>query len=182
VDSPLTDEFGRKCLLARRLIEDGVRFVQVYSGGWDSHDYIERSHRARIRSIDRPVAALIGDLKERGLLKETLIVICGEFGRSPDNGIRGGGMAYGRDHNAKAMFAVLAGGGVKKGVAVGATDEIGAEAVDVVHPIRDVHVTLLKLLGLDDNKLTYFHAGRFKQLSQFGGKVISELIGFRQLS
>lgn len=176
VDGPLTDEFGRKCLLARRLIEEGVRFVQVYSGGWDSHDYIERSHRARIRSIDRPVAALIADLKERGLLEETLIVMCGEFGRSPDNGLRGGGMAYGRDHNAKAMFAVLAGGGVKKGVSIGATDEIGAEAVEKVRPIQDFHVTLLKLLGLDDNRLTYFHAGRFKQLSQTGGKAIAELL------
>ncbi len=176
VGGKLTDEFARKCLLARRLIEDGVRFVQVYSGGWDSHDYIERSHRARIRSIDRPVAALIADLRERGLLEETLVVMCGEFGRSPDNGLRGGGMAYGRDHNAKAMFAVLAGGGVKAGVSVGATDDIGASAVETVRPIKDFHVTLLKLLGLDDNRLTYFHAGRFKQLSQTGGKVIEELL------
>ena len=162
--------------MARRLIEDGVRFVQVFSGGWDSHDYIERSHRARIHSIDKPVAALISDLRERGLLDETLVVMCGEFGRSPDNGLRGGGMAYGRDHNATAMFAVLAGGGVKAGVSVGATDEIGAAAVESVRPIQDFHVTLLKLLGLDDNRLTYFHAGRFKQLSQTGGKVIEELL------
>ncbi len=176
VDAPLTDEFGRKCLLARRLVEQGVRFVQVLSGGWDSHDYIERAHRARIRSIDRPVAALIADLRERGLLEETLVVMCGEFGRSPDNGLRGGGMAYGRDHNAKAMFAILAGGGVKAGAQVGATDEIGAEAVEAARPIRDFHVTLLHLLGLDDNRLTYFHAGRFKQLSQTGGKVIQELL------
>ncbi len=176
IDSKLTDEFGRKCLMARRLIEQGVRFVQVFSGGWDSHDYIERSHRARIRSIDQPVAALISDLRERGLLKETLVVMCGEFGRSPDNGLRGGGMAYGRDHNNKAMFVVLAGGGVKKGVEVGATDDIGSQAVEVARPIRDFHVTLLKLLGLDDNRLTYFHAGRFKQLSQTGGKVIEELL------
>jgi uncharacterized protein (DUF1501 family) len=171
-----TEEFGRKCLLARRLIEEGVRFVQVFSGGWDSHDYIERSHRARIRSIDRPVAALIADLKGRGLLEETLVVMCGEFGRSPDNGLRGGGMAYGRDHNAKAMFVVLAGGGVKKGIAVGKTDDIGEVAVETVRPIQDFHVTLLHLLGLDDNRLTYFHAGRFKQLSQTGGKVISDLL------
>jgi hypothetical protein len=176
VDGPMTDEFGRKCLLARRLIEQGVRFVQVFSGGWDSHDYIERSHRARIRSIDRPVAALIADLRERGMLDETLVVMCGEFGRSPDNGIRGGGMAYGRDHNAKAMFVALAGGGVKAGASVGATDEIGATAVETARPIQDLHVTLLSLLGLDDNRLTYFHAGRFKQLSQVGGKVIQELL------
>jgi hypothetical protein len=176
VGGRLTDEFGRKCLLARRLIERGVRFVQVFSGGWDSHDYIERSHRARIHSIDRPVAALLGDLRERGMLDDTLVVMCGEFGRSPDNGLRGGGMAYGRDHNAKAMFAVLAGGGVKAGAEIGATDEIGAAAVEQVRPIKDFHVTLLHLLGLNDNKLTYFHAGRFKQLSQTGGELIEELI------
>lgn len=176
VEDKTTEEFGRKCLLARRLIEQGVRFVEVFSGGWDSHDYIERSHRARIRSIDRPVAALIADLRERGLLDETLVVMCGEFGRSPDNGLRGGGMAYGRDHNAKAMFVVLAGGGVKKGVAIGKTDDIGEQAVETARPIQDFHVTLLNLLGLDDNRLTYFHAGRFKQLSQTGGKVIQELL------
>lgn len=176
LEDKATEEFGRKCLLARRLIEQGVRFVQVYSGGWDSHDYIERSHRARIRSIDRPVAALIADLRERGLLDETLVVMCGEFGRSPDNGLRGGGVAYGRDHNAKAMFVVLAGGGVKKGIAIGKTDDIGEQAVELARPIQDFHVTLLQLLGLDDNRLTYFHAGRFKQLSQTGGKVIQELL------
>ena len=171
-----TDEFGRKCLLARRLTERGVRFVQIFSSGWDSHDYIERSHRARIRSVDRPVAALIGDLKQRGMLEETLVVIAGEFGRSPDNGFRDGGVAYGRDHNAKAMTVLLAGAGVRTGHVIGSTDEIGQEAVEVVRPIKDFHVTLLHLLGLDDNKLTYFHGGRFKQLSQTGGQVIQELL------
>lgn len=172
-----TESFGRKLLLARRLVEKGVRFVQAYTGGWDSHDYIERAHGARIKSIDKPIAGLIKDLKARGMLDDTLIVWCGEFGRSPDNGFRQGGEAYGRDHNAKAMTMWLAGGGVNAGHTVGATDEIGAEAVDVVHPIRDVHVTLLHLLGLDDNRLTYFSGGRFKQLSQFGGQVIQDLIG-----
>ena len=169
------DAFGRKCLLARRLVERGVRFVQVYNGTWDSHDAIGRAHAALIRGVDRPIAGLITDLKRRGLLDDTLVVWCGEFGRSPDNGVRMG-TAYGRDHNAKAMTVWLAGGGVKAGHTVGATDELGAEAVECVHPLRDLHVTLLHLLGLDDNKLTYFHAGRFKQLSQFGGKVIQELI------
>lgn len=171
-----TDAFGRKCLLARRLVEQGVRFVQVYAGTWDSHDYIERAHSTLIRSVDKPIAALISDLKQRGMLDQTLIVWCGEFGRSPDNGVRGG-VAYGRDHNPKAMTVWLAGGGCNAGDTIGATDEIGADAVECVHPVRDLHVTLLKLLGLDDNKLTYFHAGRFKQLSQFGGAVIEELIG-----
>lgn len=171
-----TDAFGRKLLLARRLVEKGVRFVQAYTGGWDSHDYLERAHGARVKVVDKPITGLIKDLKQRGLLDDTLIVWCGEFGRSPDNGFRQGGEAYGRDHNAKAMTMWMAGGGVAAGTTVGATDEIGAEAVETVHPIRDVHVTLLHLLGLDDNRLTYFSAGRFKQLSQFGGKVIHELI------
>lgn len=170
-----TDAFGRKCLLARRLVEKGVRFVQLYAGTWDSHDYIERAHGNLVRKVDKPIAALIGDLKQRGLLESTLVVWCGEFGRSPDNGVRGG-TAYGRDHNPKAMTLWLAGGGVKAGHTIGATDETGAEAVDCVHHVRDLHVTLLRLLGLDDNRLTYFHAGRFKQLSQFGGQVIKELI------
>ena len=171
-----TDSFGRKCLLARRLLEKGVRFVQAYAGNWDSHDYIERAHGSLIRSVDKPIAAMLSDLKERGLLEDTLVVWCGEFGRTPDNGIRGGGTSYGRDHNAKAMTMWFAGGGTKAGHTIGETDEIGAEAVECVHHIRDVHVTWLNLLGLDDNKLTYYHAGRHKQLSQFGGKVIQELI------
>lgn len=171
-----TDDFGRKCLLARRLVEKGVRFVQAYAGNWDSHDYIQKAHGALIRSVDKPIAALLQDLKERGMLEDTLVVWCGEFGRTPDNGLRGGDQSYGRDHNAKAMAMWFAGGGVNAGHTVGATDDIGAEAVDCVHHIRDVHVTLLHLLGLDDNRLTYFHAGRHKQLSQFGGKVIGELL------
>lgn len=170
-----TDPLARKCLLARRLVEQGVRFVQLYAGTWDSHDYIERAHGALVKQVDQPIAALIADLRQRGLLDETLIVWCGEFGRSPDNGVRGG-VAYGRDHNPKAMTIWFAGGGVKAGHTIGATDETGAEAVEHVHHVRDLHVTILRLLGLDDNKLTYFHAGRFKQLSQFGGIVINELI------
>ncbi|MGK0188134.1 MAG: hypothetical protein ACI9R3_003926 [Verrucomicrobiales bacterium] len=177
LNDPVTEPFGRQCLLARRLIEKGVRFVQVFSGGWDSHDFLQRGHSSRIRSVDKPMAALIKDLKARGMLDETMVAWTGEFGRTPDNNKRGGVYSLGRGHNIDAMTMLLAGGGVKKGSIVGATDELGATAVDVVHPIRDLHVTLLHLLGLDDNKLTYFHAGRYKQLSQFGGKVIKELIG-----
>jgi hypothetical protein len=170
-----TDSFGRKCLLARKLVEKGVRFVQLYNGSWDSHDYIERAHGNLVRGVDQPIAALITDLKQRGMLEDTLIVWCGEFGRTPDNGVRGG-TAYGRDHNPKAMTMWLAGGGVKAGHTIGATDEVGMQAVDGVAHVRDFHVTLLRLLGLDDNKLTFYHAGRFKQLSQFGGQVIKDLI------
>ena len=171
-----TADFGRQCLMARRLVQKGVRFVQIFSGGWDSHDYLERGHSARIQSVDQPMTALIKDLKEQGMLDETLVIWTGEFGRTPDNNKRGGVYSLGRGHNIDAMTMLMAGGGVKKGSIVGATDEIGATAAEVVHPIRDLHVTLLHLLGLDDNKLTYFHGGRYKQLSQFGGQVIKELI------
>ena len=170
-----TDAFGRKCLLARKMVEKGVRFVQLFNGSWDSHDYIERAHGNLVRGVDQPIAALIQDLKARSLLESTLIVWCGEFGRTPDNGVRGG-VAYGRDHNPNAMTIWMAGGGCNAGHTIGATDETGMEAVEDAHHVRDFHVTLLRLLGLDDNKLTYYHAGRFKQLSQFGGKVIDKLI------
>lgn len=172
-----TDSFGRRCLLARKLVESGVRFVQIYAAGWDSHDFLERSHKARMQAVDQPIAALLKDLKARGLLDETLVVWTGEFGRSPDNGIRSGRQAAGRDHNAKGMAMWMAGGGVKAGHRIGATDEIGDHAVEVVNPIRNLHVTLEHIMGLDDNQLTYFHEGRFKVLSQTGGAVIKELLG-----
>lgn len=171
-----TATFGRQCLMARRMVESGVRFVQIFSGGWDSHDYLERGHTARIKSVDKPMAALIRDLKQRGMLEDTLVIWTGEFGRTPDNNKRGGVYSLGRGHNNQAMTILMAGGGVKPGAVVGATDELGSSAVECVHPIRDLHVTLLHLLGLDDNKLTYFHGGRYKQLSQFGGEVIHDLI------
>lgn len=170
-----TESFGRKCLLARKMVEKGVRFIQLYNGSWDSHDYIERAHGNLVRGVDQPIAALIKDLKQRNLLESTLIIWCGEFGRTPDNGVRGG-VAYGRDHNPNAMTIWMAGGGCNAGHTIGATDETGMTAVENVHHVRDFHVTLLRMLGLDDNKLTYYHAGRFKQLSQFGGKVIDDLI------
>jgi len=170
------DSLGRRCLLARRLVESGVRFVQVIAMGWDSHDYIDKAHGSRLRAIDKPVSGLLKDLKQRGMLEDTLVVWAGEFGRSPDNGIRRGSPAWGRDHNANAMSMWMAGGGVKAGAIVGATDEVGGMAVEVVHPIRDLHVTMLHLLGLDDSKLRFLHAGREKQLSQVGGQVIRELL------
>lgn len=176
LDRKETATFGRQCMMARRLVEQGVRFIQIFAGGWDSHDYLEQGHSSRIASVDQPIAALIKDLKARGLLEDTLVVWTGEFGRTPDNNYRGGVTSLGRGHNVDAMNMWFAGGGVKRGAMIGATDELGAEAVDVVHPIRDVHITMLHLLGLDDNKLTYFHAGRYKQLSQFGGELIPELI------
>lgn len=170
-----THAFGRKCLLARKLVEKGVRFVQLYHGSWDSHDYIERAHGNLVRAVDQPIAALIADLKQRGMLERTLIVWCGEFGRTPDNGVRQG-TAYGRDHNPNAMTIWLAGGGCNAGHVIGATDELGMTVAEGKAHVRDFHVTLLRLLGLDDNRLTYYHAGRFKQLSQFGGTVIKGLL------
>ena len=175
-DDPEVDSIGRRCLLARRLVERGVRFVQVIVSGWDSHDYIEKAHGSRLDAIDRPIAGLLKDLKRTGLLEETLVVWAGEFGRSPDNGIRGGGTAWGRDHNAPAMAFWMAGGDAPRGEIVGATDETGRTAVEVVHPIKNMHTTLLHLLGLDDAKLTYFAQGRDKQLSQTGGELIKELV------
>jgi len=171
-----TDSYGRKCLLARKFIEAGTRFVQVIKGDWDAHDGIADNHGKALSVVDKPVAGLLADLKQRGLLDSTLVIWCGEFGRSPDNGMRSGKVVPGRDHNPDAMSVWLAGGGVQGGRYVGATDEIGGKAVDCVHHLRDFHVTLLRLLGLDDNKLTYFHSGRFKQLSQIGGQPIKELI------
>jgi len=173
---PDADAFGRRCLLARRLVESGVRFVQVIAMGWDSHDYIDKAHGARIRAVDKGVAGLLADLKQRGLLEDTLVVWSGEFGRSPDNGLRREGEVWGRDHNATAMAVWMAGGGVKSGQIIGATDETGLQAVEEVHPLKDFHVTLLHLLGLDDNKLRYLHAGREKQLSQTGGELIKALL------
>jgi hypothetical protein len=176
IDQPETDSFGRRCLLARKLIQNGVRFVQLFEGGWDSHDYLERSHTARIRAIDRPISGLLTDLKRLGLLDSTLVMWGGEFGRSPDNGVRGGQNVAGRDHNSKGMAMWFAGGGVRGGRTVGATDEIGGKAVECVHHVKDLHCTILSLLGLEDNKLTFFHEGRYKQLSQTGGEVIKELV------
>ncbi len=170
------DALGRRMLLARRMLQCGVRFVQVIAMGWDSHDYIEKAHGARIRAMDKPVSALLKDLKRTGLLEETLVVWAGEFGRTPDNGIRRGSTSWGRDHNPNAMTVWLAGGGVKAGSIVGETDDVGGAAVEVVRPLKDFHVTMLHLLGLDDAKLRYFHAGRDKQLSQTGGELIRELL------
>jgi hypothetical protein len=170
-----TDAFGRRCLLARRLVEKGVRFVQLYAGTWDSHDYIERAHSSLVRSVDKPIAGLIADLKQRGLLESTLVVWCGEFGRSPDNGVRGG-TAYGRDHNPKAMTMWFAGGGVKPGVTLGESDEFGFNATkDRVH-VHDLQATLLHLLGFDHTKLVYRFQGRDFRLTDVHGELVNKMM------
>jgi Protein of unknown function (DUF1501) len=159
--------FGRQCLIARRLIERGVRFVQIYHGGghqqqnWDAHNGVEENLRIHCPEIDKPIAALLTDLKQRGLLEETLVVWGGEFGRQPV----AQGVNLGRDHNPKGFTYWLAGGGVRGGVSYGATDELGHEAVVDRRHIRDLHATILHLLGLDHRKLTYFYGGLEQKLT-----------------
>jgi hypothetical protein len=175
-----TDEFGRNCLIARRLVERGVRFIQLYSGGghledtWDGHESIEKNHGTHGPEIDQPIAALLGDLQQRGLLDETLVVWGGEFGRMP---FSEGKNAPGRNHNPYGFSMWMAGGGVKGGTAYGETDEFGFEAVkDKVH-VHDIHATILHLLGIDHELLTYFHQGRKESLTDVHGKVVQEIIG-----
>jgi hypothetical protein len=175
-----TEEFGRNCLIARRLVERGVRFVQLYSGGghleetWDAHESVEKNHGLHAAEIDRPIAALLSDLQERGLLESTLVVWGGEFGRMP---FSEGVGAPGRNHNPYGFSMWLAGGGVRGGCAYGATDELGfAAAIDPVH-VHDIHATILHLLGLDHKALTYFHQGREERLTDVGGRVLEAIIG-----
>jgi len=174
-----TDEYGRNCLVARRLIERGVRFVQLYSGGghleetWDAHESIEKNHGRHGAEVDQPIAALLTDLEQRGLLEETLIVWGGEFGRMP---FSEGQNAPGRNHNPYGFSMWLAGGGVKGGLAYGETDEFGFEAVvDRVH-LHDLHATILHLMGMDHERLTYFHQGRDESLTDVFGNVVTGVL------
>ncbi len=166
---------GRQLLIARRLVERGVRFVQVWHDGWDHHDDLEDRITQKAGEIDQPLAALLADLKLRGLLDSTLVIWGGEFGRKPTRD-RNGGDSPGRDHNAKAFSLVLAGGGVKGGCVHGATDETGAEAVkDKVH-VHDLHATVLHCLGFDHTKLTYRHNGRDFRLTDIAGRVVQPIL------
>jgi hypothetical protein len=166
---------GNQLLIARRLIERGVRFVQVWAGGWDHHQDIEERLPERAREIDQPLAALITDLKQRNLLDSTLIIWGGEFGRKPVKD-RNGNENPGRDHNAKAFTTVLAGGGVRGGTIYGATDEFGAAAVENKVHIHDLHATVLALLGFDHEKLTYRYNGRDFRLTDVSGQVVKPII------
>jgi hypothetical protein len=158
-----TNEFGTRCLLARRLIESGVRFVQLYSGdsvGWDAHENVVENHGRLCRRTDRPVAALIKDLKRRGLWDDTLLIWGGEFGRMPMSE-----QGKGRDHNPWGYSVVLAGGGIKGGMAYGATDAIGLRAAENPVHVRDLHATLLHILGINHEDLTFFHNGLEERLT-----------------
>ncbi len=174
-----TDEFGRNCLIARRLVERGVRFVQLYSGGghleetWDAHESVEKNHGRHAAEADQPIAALLTDLERRGLLESTLVLWGGEFGRMPFS--EGVGVD-GRNHNPYGFTMWLAGAGVKGGVSHGETDEFGfAAAVDKVH-LHDIHATLLHLMGYDHTKLTYFFQGRDQRLTDVYGNVVRSIL------
>ena len=176
LDNKVTEPMGRKCLMARRLVERGVRFVQIYCHGWDSHEDIAGEHRRRGEETDQPIAALLKDLKQRGLLGETLVVWGGEFGRTADNTMDFFRTGPGRDHNKKAMVMWLAGAGIKGGTVVGNTNELGIEAAEDVYHTHDLHATMLHLMGLDDMRLTYYHSGRFKRLTDLGGRLIQQIL------
>ncbi len=172
-----TSDFGTRCLLARRLVERGVRFVQLYSGGgplvtqWDAHDDINSNHEKMCGHVDQPIAALLKDLKARGLLDSTLVVWASEFGRLPNT--QGG---RGRDHNPHGFTMWIAGGGVKGGQAIGATDEVGLNAIDTRISVNDFHATLLHLLGMDHEKLVYPHLGKDERLTDVAGRVVQNVL------
>jgi hypothetical protein len=177
LDHPTTAHFGKNCLLARRLVERGVRFVQVYSGGnegpkaWDAHDDLKKNHDLHCAETDGPIAALLDDLKISGLLDTTLVVWGGEFGRSPvaENG-------KGRDHHPKGFTMWMAGGGIKGGMIHGATDEFGYAAVENKVSVPDLHATILHQLGLDHEQLTYRFTGRDYRLTDVSGDVVRALL------
>tara|TARA_Y100001001_G_scaffold64977_1_gene62293 strand:- start:50 stop:1450 length:1401 start_codon:yes stop_codon:yes gene_type:complete len=172
-----TEFFGRNCLLARRLVERGVRFVQVYSGGnqgptaWDAHGNLKENHDRQCAQTDQPIAALLTDLKQRGLLDTTLVVWGGEFGRLPTH--QG---SDGRDHNSFGFTMWLAGGGVRGGLAYGATDEFGYAAVENKVHVHDLHATILHLLGINHEQLTYRHLGRNFRLTDVEGRVVKQIL------
>jgi len=167
MDQPRTNDFGSKCLLARRLVERGVRFIQVYSGGnhndanWDAHGDLEKNHNLHAGNTDKPIAGLLADLKQRGLLDNTLVVWGGEFGRQPTAEYAVGS---GRDHNAYGFTMWMAGGGIKGGVSHGTTDELGAAAVENPLHVKHLHATILHQMGLDPNRLSYFYSGLDQKL------------------
>ena len=174
---------GRQALIARRLLERGVRYIQLWHGAdqpWDSHDDLAAAHRGLARQADRPIAGLIQDLKQRGMLDDTLIVCCGEFGRTPTVEMptpgSNQGKVNGRDHNHYGFTVLLAGGGVKGGFSYGATDEFGFQAVENPVHVHDLHATMLHLLGFDHEKLTYRYAGRDFRLTDVHGHVVRDIL------
>lgn len=183
-DSEESAPFARNCLLARRLLEQGVRFVQLFSGGpfgsprinWDGHEDVKRNHLREAKLIDQPVAGLLQDLKQRGMLEDTLVLFSTEFGRTPFTQSASDKVGTGRDHNMNGFSVWMAGGGLKPGISYGATDEFGWKSVDQVVAWHDYHATVLHLLGIDHTRLTWYHNGIERRLTNVHGEVLHEIL------
>jgi len=185
LDGPETADFGRNCLLARRLLEKGARFVQVFSGGsfgsprinWDGHENVKENHTQEAARIDKPVAALLRDLRRRGMLEDTLVLFTTEFGRTPFAQSAADKVGTGRDHNREGFSVWLAGAGLRHGMAYGATDEIGWKSVEKPVTWPDFHATVLHLLGIDHERLTFYHNGIRRRLTNVHGHVVQDVLG-----
>jgi uncharacterized protein (DUF1501 family) len=183
LDRPETADFGRSCLLARRLLERGVRFIQLWSGGafgadhhWDAHDNVPANHAREAGRIDLPIAGLLKDLRQRGMLDDTLVVFNTEFGRTPFSQTEKDRVGTGRDHNPEGFTAWLAGAGLKHGTSYGSSDEVGWSAAEQRVSVYDFHATILHLLGIDHKRLTFYHNGIQRRLTDVHGHVISEIL------
>ncbi|MCP4507834.1 MAG: DUF1501 domain-containing protein, partial [Fuerstiella sp.] len=179
-----TQAFGRSCLLARRLLEKGVRFVQMFSGGafgsprinWDGHENMIQNHGREALRVDKPIAGLLRDLRQRGMLDDTLVMFTSEFGRTPFTQSAANVVGPGRDHNEKGFSVWLAGGGMKSGITYGATDDIGWQAVENRVHWHDFHATVLHQLGVNHEQLTFYHNGIERRLTNVHGKVIHDIL------
>ena len=185
INQKQTADMGRRCLLGRRLLERGVRFVQLFSGGpiagsprasWDAHESVRENHTLEAGRIDQPVAALLSDLKQRGMLQDTLVLFTTEFGRTPFAQSAANRVGPGRDHNRYAFSGWMAGAGLRNGVRIGQSDEIGWKAVERPIPWHDFHATVLHLLGIDHERLTYYHNGIQRRLTNVHGTVVEEVL------
>ena len=184
LDQEATRDFGRSCLLGRRLLAEGVRFVQLISGGsfgsprinWDGHEDMVRNHNREAGRIDQPVAAQIKDIKQRSMLEDTLLLFTTEFGRTPYTQAGGGTLGTGRDHNMYGFSVFMAGAGLKPGINYGATDELGWKSVENQVPWYDFHATVLHLLGMDHKRLTFRFSGRDMRLTDVHGNVVKEIL------
>jgi hypothetical protein len=184
LDRAETEDFGRSCLLARRLLEQGVRFVQLFSGGsfgsprinWDGHENMKENHSQEALRVDQPIAALLRDLRQRGMLDDTLVLFTTEFGRTPFTQSAANVLGAGRDHNMHGFSVWMAGGGLKHGTAYGATDEIGWKSVEKPVTWPDFHATVLHLLGIDHERLTYYHNGIERRLTNVHGQILGDLL------
>ena len=179
-----SEDFGRNCLLARRLLEQGVRFVQLFSGSafgsprinWDGHEDLQSLHTQEAKRIDQPVAGLLKDLKQRGMLDDTLVIFSTEFGRTPFTQSSDGVLGKGRDHNQYGFTTWLAGAGLKHGFSYGSTDEVGWKAADKPVDWHDFHATILDILGIDHERLTFYHNGIRRRLTNVSGRVVRDLL------